>query len=49
MMLFNILGPMEEDPQHPRVYKDFDEVRGNGEEIERVKAGLDTLLKKVDR
>lgn len=46
MMLFNILGPMEEDPQHPRTYKDFSEV--DKEEIERVKAGVDTLLKKVE-
>ena len=48
MMLFNILGPMEEDPLHPKTYKDFNEVRGNEEEIARVKAGVDTLLKKVE-
>ena len=59
MMVYNILGPNEEDPLHPTTYKDFGDVapgidlkdkegKGKKDEIERLKGGLDSLLKKVD-
>lgn len=48
MMIYNILGPMEKDPNHPQVYKDMDELRGNREELARIKAGMESILKKTD-
>jgi predicted kinase len=47
MMIFNILGPLETNPENPEVYKDFDDVRGNEVELDNVRAGTDTLLKKT--
>ena len=47
MMIYNILGPNESDPEHPDIYKDFGEVKGNDDLIQDVRKGVDSLLKKT--
>lgn len=57
MIVYNILGPNEENPDAPQTYKDFDDIR-TGErkgrdfrdfELNKVKSGVDSLLKKTEK
>lgn len=45
--LFEILGPLEEDPENPKVYRKFDDVVGNTSEIDKVRRGETSLLAKA--
>lgn len=45
--LFEVLGPLETDPAHPKVYKDFGTLVGNTEEIENIRRGGTSLLMKA--
>lgn len=47
MMIYNILGPMEGDPEHPNTYMDFSDIKGNDALIDNVRKGVDTLVKKT--
>lgn len=45
--LYEVLGPMETNPDHPEVYRDFGTLVGNTEEINKIRQGGASLLAKA--